>query len=761
MRWAVLAPLATAVVLCWPSGALARRHPADARRSPVIRVLSSRADLITGGQALVSVTLPARAKPRRVRIWLNGHAVEHEFALRPGKLYEGLVTGLELGANELTATLPSGRGATITITNHPIGGPVFSGPQLQPWTCEAGATDAKCDKPTAYSYLYEPRGSNSLQPYNPADPPTNVATTTTDQGVTVPFIVREEIAYEDRDQVRIETLYQPGKPWRPWSPQPQWDHRLYIMHGFDCHDTRGVTPAPWGDAGGLLPSSPATTDSSVVALGMGFVVMSTALDNSAVDCNPALQAESLLMAKEHIVDQYGPIEFTIGYGCSGGSLAEQWVANAYPGIYQGLIPQCSFPDAGSTAQQILDYEALDNYFSAATGANPLSWTPPQESEVDGTAIDNVPSVPQDATFSAQEFFPFALPSNCTDYDAGETYVSASQVYNPQTNPGGVRCGLLDWDINLLGPQRRSVWDAQEKAVGHGFAGIPIDNVGVQYGLSALEKGEISPAQFADLNARIGSFNVDLDAIGRRATANQPALANAYRTGLINEANHLNQVAIIDLTGPNDPGLAHDSFRAFAMRDRIQREFGTSANMVIWEGPVALLGDVDYTGQALVAMDRWLEAVAADHSSRTLPQKLIADKPATIHDQCSDGAGTVVASSLCPSSVVPVYGTPRTVAGEPQSTDQNVCQLVALKRSSYDVTFTDAEWSELEQAFPTGVCDYSKPGVSQQPTVAWLTYQTATGRVIYGGRPLGRPPGSRACRVRSPAHPGRCTAARRH
>ena len=44
-------------------------------------------------------------------------------------------------------------------------------------------------------------------------------------------------------------------------------------------------------------------------------------------------------------------------------------------------------------------------------------------------------------------------------------------------------------------------------------------------------------------------------------------------------------------------------------------------------------------------------------------------------------------------------------------------------------------------FPTGVCDWSKPGVDQQDTVPWQTYQDARGRVIYGGRPLGPAPRS--------------------
>jgi hypothetical protein len=51
---------------------------------------------------------------------------------------------------------------------------------------------------------------------------------------------------------------------------------------------------------------------------------------------------------------------------------------------------------------------------------------------------------------------------------------------------------------------------------------------------------------------------------------------------------------------------------------------------------------------------------------------------------------------------------------------------------------------LQKVFASGVCDYGKPGVDQQKTVAWQTYQTPSGRVIYGGRPMGPPPASVAC-----------------
>jgi hypothetical protein len=91
-----------------------------------------------------------------------------------------------------------------------------------------------------------------------------------------------------------------------------------------------------------------------------------------------------------------------------------------------------------------------------------------------------------------------------------------------------------------------------------------------------------------------------------------------------------------------------------------------------------------------------------------------------------------------------------VAGDAITTDANKCQLKPLQRSDYTlnagpvpvpIPFTDAEWSQLQAIFPSGVCDFSKPGVSQQGTIPWQTYQDAQGNVIYGGSPLGPAPTS--------------------
>ena len=700
--------------------------PADAARhsKPAlsISVLSGRANLVSGGSALVAINLP-RSDRAQVKVTVGGRNVTKDFATRQDGSFEGLVTGLALGPSTLQATLPSGWATKITLTNHPIGGPVFAGPQLEPWICEAGATDKQCNQAPSFKYEYMSTNpaKQGFQPYDPSNPPSDVANTTTDQGVTVPFIVRVETGYMDRDQYQITALYQPGKPWTAVAPQRQFDHKVLILHGVSCgvDHTTGTAPATTGDSAGDY------------ALGKGFITMSTALDYSGHNCDLPLQAESLVQAKEHLIKSYGTIRYTIGTGCSGGSLAQQWIANAYPGVYQGILPTCSFPDAWSTASQFLDYHLLLAYFKdSSKWATGVAWTPAQENAVMGDPTYGV----QNAEVSDAAQFHVAVP---TDPCKGTTNADR---YNPQTNPGGVRCTIQDAAINVFGPEPKKFWSANENKIGHGFVRPPIDNVGVQYGLAALISGDITPADFVDMNAKAGGLDIDTNPVAARDNSGgSPALARAYRTGMINETNNMNTVAIIDCRGPN-PGLFHDAYRAFAVRARLDREHGTHANQLIWEGPEPLEADSKCELNSFIAMDRWLTAVEKDHSSAPLPRKIISDKPSDLTDECWDGTGTMVSHSLCPAGVVNVAGTPRTVAGDPITTDANKCQLKPLNRSDYPgITFTTAQWTTLQTTFPHGVCDYSKPGVDQQPTIPWLTYQNAKGQVIYGGRPMGAPP----------------------
>ena len=72
----------------------------------------------------------------------------------------------------------------------------------------------------------------------------------------MPFIIRIETGYQDRDQYQIAVLYQPGKPWEPWAPQPQFNHKLLITHGASCGDDResGTAPSVTSDTVGVRVS---------------------------------------------------------------------------------------------------------------------------------------------------------------------------------------------------------------------------------------------------------------------------------------------------------------------------------------------------------------------------------------------------------------------------------------------------------------------------------------------------------------------------
>jgi hypothetical protein len=295
---------------------------------------------------------------------------------------------------------------------------------------------------------------------------------------------------------------------------------------------------------------------------------------------------------------------------------------------------------------------------------------------------------------------------------------------------------------------KNVFGAYQGSNPDGYAGYPLDNVGVAYGLTALQQGIITPAQFVDLNQKIGGYDHNFDTTAARVTADQPALPNAYRSGAVNETNNMTGLAIIDLRGP-DAGSFHDAYRAWAIRARLQQQEGHfPKNDVIWFGETPLIGDPEYTTEGLEAMDKWLSAVDADHRNISLADKVAGDRPASVHDQCSDipdvdavsvpGVGEVCQLPLAQTK----FATPRMQAGESIATDQQKCQLKPLAASDFSpVTFTDSQWATLQQAFPNGVCNFGKPGVDQQKTIPWLTYQSnaAGNRVVTGGKPLGRAP----------------------
>jgi hypothetical protein len=298
-------------------------------------------------------------------------------------------------------------------------------------------------------------------------------------------------------------------------------------------------------------------------------------------------------------------------------------------------------------------------------------------------------------------------------------------YDPITNPGGVRCDVYDHTVNTYG----------RDPITH-FARRPLDNVGIQYGLGALNDGVIRVDQFLDLNQRIGGYDKDAAFIPQRTSADLIAVAAAYQTGrLTYGGNGLGKVPIIDYRSYNDDasgGDIHLRYHSFTMRERLRKTNGTADNqvMLVEKSPFGLYDTRSPVLRgAINQMDRWLDNLSGDTSSDPPIVKIIRAKPADLQEGCWTRDPTPVqivetqvrGVGQC-EALYPSAPAPREVAGEPLVGDIIKCQLKAVDPADYRVSFSPTQWSRLESIFKSGVCDYTQPGQAQQPPLdTWLVF----------------------------------------
>ena len=196
----------------------------------------------------------------------------------------------------------------------------------------------------------------------------------------------------------------------------------------------------------------------------------------------------------------------------------------------------------------------------------------------------------------------------------------------------------------------------------GFANRPYDNVGVQYGLHALQSGSITPEQFVDLNEHVGGLSIDWAFQPDRSVAD-PAGADAPPTAaaLISHGRDLARVPIVDIRGQDNVEI-HADFHSYAMRARLDRANGGHGNQVIWEGARPLVGDpAAYTG-AFTLIDRWLGRIKADQQPAARSRRrCIADRPRDAVDTCWVEGRKITDTSTC-RAAFPYFGDPRIAAG---------------------------------------------------------------------------------------------------
>lgn len=695
-----------------------------------IEVLSGRPDAVTGGDALVRITVKRKnVSPGQVRVKLNGADVTSAFVANAmTRTLTGLVSGMRMGENLLEVIDPKGnvRGkgradADIVLTSYPIEGPVFSGPHQQPFVCATqsfnlpaglgnlGAPlDENCSIATRVDYLYKSTsntGNNLTQwPAGATEYPPNLVFTTTTEGKSVPYILRLETGTVNRAIYQTMVLHDPLAEAAPsWAnPPSNWNGRLIYTFGGGCING-------WYRQGS---STGGVVDNFM--LSNGYALASSSLNVFGNNCSDLTAAEAMMMVKERFIEAYGPPAHTQGYGCSGGSYAQHQLSDNYPGLLEGIIPGCSFPDVGfGTINFITDAWLLDSYFNERAT---VAWSDEQKRRVTGFGVYNTaPNV----AINARRIDPRGnINGTCGT-------LPVDQIYDPLTNPTGVRCDVYDHTVNVYGRDPAT-----------GFARRPLDNTGIQYGLKALNDGAIGVEQFLDLNERIGGFDVDANMVPERMVADLVAARAAYQTGrLTSGGGGLASLPIIDYRGYNDEvanGDVHVKYHSFSLRKRLEKANGRSDNHVMLheDNRFGLYSTASpLLRRAILTMDRWITAIKAD--TRKIPQieKVVQNKPADLQEGCNtrgDAVPTFVAETLTrdpATACEQMYSShsfPREVAGADIAADIIKCQLKPVSASDYAVAFSAGQWARLNAIFPTGVCDWSKPGVEQQDLLGtWI------------------------------------------
>ena len=688
-------------------------HPRGEAR---IEVVSSRPDTVTGGDALVRVVIAPGVDPREVRVTVNGIDVTGSFVPSIGapNTMTGMVTGLTAGRNVIATD--GGARTELVVTSYPIVGPVFSGPHEQPFFCETDtfqlpdgstlgpALDANCSIARRVDYFYRSTApATPDQPFkrlpSPQSRPADLAMTTTTAGIAVPYIVRIETGTINRSIYQTSVLHTPGDEAEPdpFTRPSGWNGRLVYTFGGGCINgwyRQGNT------TGGVLDDN---------ILKQGYAMASASLNVFGNDCQEVSSAETMMMVKERFIEAYGVPVHTIGWGCSGGSYQQHQIADDYPGLLDGILPGCSFPEVGfATIQFITDARLLNHYFKDVA---PGRFTPEAQRQVTGfLRLETMANVSVGAgRISPFEFCPSFIP--------------ADRRYDPLKNPTGVRCDVYDHTVNIYGRDPAT-----------GFARRPLDNVGIQYGLAALNDAAITVEQFLDLNEHIGGYDQDAGYVPRRTEGDLEAIRAAYRSGRVtNGGLGLRTTPMIDYRAYNDDaagGDIHLRYHSFSMRERLRKANGNSDNqiMLVEDQRYGLYGSVSpMLLGALRQMDQWLDAIARDAGPE--PGKIARNKPNTLLEGCNtrDASPTFIAETQTRGhgrceALYPSNGAPREVAGASVASDIIKCRLRPIAWSDYAVPFAPEQKAKLESIFPSGVCDWNAQGIEQQaPSGVWQRF----------------------------------------
>jgi hypothetical protein len=464
-----------------------------------------------------------------------------------------------------------------------------------------------------------------------------------------------------------------------------------------------------------------------------------------------LGAETAIMTKERFIEGYGVPLYTVGVGGSGGAIQQYVYAQRHPGvIIDAAIPQYSYSDMVTQTIHVGDCELLEHFMDVTDGANPKWAFWPNRSWLEGLA----------ASATLPNPYRGGLPGNseCVKGWRGLTPLALNPNY------GSAGAGSEFYDPAVMAAVKWTHWDDLRNVYGvdaDGYARVPWDNVGVQYGLSAVTSGKITPAEFLKLNATVGSWKESKDMVQEacpffptpgcttppfdfwsrrnmrlspdggvtpapRREGNMGAANAAYTSGIVFRGDI--DIPIIDWRHYLDAELdMHHAHQSFATRKRMLNFDGDASNQVIWFTDARPARAFDQTPLAFEVMDEWLANIRANPAGG-----VAGNKPARAVDSCFTTGGSLIYAGAdawdgildsrpagkC-TQTFPLNSSSRIVSGGPIEGSIFKCALKPVATALTDGTYAPwvpsaAEIARLQQIFPTGVCDYSKPDVGRPP-----------------------------------------------
>ncbi len=466
-------------------------------------------------------------------------------------------------------------------------------------------------------------------------------------------------------------------------------------------------------------------------LALGYAIVNSSGNESGVHYNMRLAEETAALTKAYFSEHYGKPVYTIGIGGSGGAVQQYMFAQNRPGLFDAGIPVQSYPDMVTQSIPISDCPLLGQYFLEEVARDPASpWaTWSRQALVQGmNASDSAknPFTGKPGSTECINGWRFAMPTALNPYYRSPAFDKAIAFYG--------------YAPDAFAKVKWTHWNDLEGIYGtdaQGFAPIPIDNVGVQYGLQALVAGKIDADEFLRLNACAGSWKEQRDFVqykpdsdpfdaanmhrsatcrdpagmpAQRGEGEQRAIRAAWDSGHVFTGKALG-IPVIDLCPYREADLdMHNARQSFSVRARLlAANPGAAKRQVIWFAK----SDTDLPGQvmqALTVLDQYLASGSA---------------PAEFADRCVDSAGAVIGSGsgvwngildggqpgVC-TRAFPIHSSPRMVAGESIRGDTFKCRLKPLATALADGTygpvvhFSDAQKTWLARIFPKGVCDYN-------------------------------------------------------